>query len=126
MNALADVAPKLDLLIRRLASDQDGERLACVAAIQRQLDRAGLSIHDLADKLTSEPETPAQSREAPVFTDYAETVAWILAIACGALRARDINFCEDMPTILRRWPPTPRQAAWIRGLVEKLGGRFHG
>ena len=25
-----------------------------------------------------------------------------------------------------RWRPTPRQSGWVRDLVAKLGGRFHG
>jgi len=29
-----------------------------------------------------------------------------------------------MPGILYRWPPKPKQAAWLRSLVERLGGRF--
>ncbi len=28
--------------------------------------------------------------------------------------------------ILYRWPPKPKQAAWLRSLVEWLGGRFDG
>ena len=31
-----------------------------------------------------------------------------------------------MRGILYRHAPTPKQAAWLRGLVEKLGGRFDG
>ncbi len=31
-----------------------------------------------------------------------------------------------MPGILYRWPPKPKQAARLRSLVEKLGGRFDG
>ena len=125
MNALAPVADRLDPLIRRLASDKDGEVIACVRAISRQLDKAGASWHDLADRLTA-PETPAQADDAPVFTDYREACLWILATDSGELTARDIRFCEDMCNILRRWPPTLKQGAWLRGLVEKLGGEFHG
>jgi hypothetical protein len=25
-----------------------------------------------------------------------------------------------------RWPPKPKQAAWLRSLVAQLGGEFHG
>ncbi len=31
-----------------------------------------------------------------------------------------------MPGILYRWPPKPKQAAWLRSLVERLGGRLDG
>ena len=40
--------------------------------------------------------------------------------------AREIRFCDDMRGILNRWPPKPKQAAWLRSLVAKMGGRFDG
>lgn len=46
---LATIAPRLDPLIRRLASDFDGERLAAVAAIERLLRAHGRDWHYLAD-----------------------------------------------------------------------------
>ena len=67
MNALAPISDKLDPLVRRLASDKDGEVVACVRAIDRQLSKCGLSFHDLADRLTSEPETPADDDLPAVF-----------------------------------------------------------
>ena len=126
LTALAPVAARLDPLIRRLASSNDGERLACVRAIERQLDKAGASWHDLADQLTSAPETPAQDHERPAFYDYLTAVEWILATDCGELTANDIRFCKDVRRKLFDWPASPKQAAWIRGLVAKLGGRFDG
>jgi hypothetical protein len=126
MNALAPISLKLDPLVRRLASSSDGEVIACVRAIERQLAKTGASWHDLADKLTSAPETPAQSYEPPAFYDYLTAVEWLLANDCGELTVRDINFCKDMRAILYRWPPKPKQAAWIRSLVERLGGQFDG
>ena len=126
MNALADITPKLAILIPRLASDRPGEVAATAAAITRQLSKAGADWHDLADRLTSAPETPAHGHESAVFYDYLQAVEWVLRTDCGDLSARDIQFCEDMRGILYRWPPKPKQAAWIRGLVEKLGGQFHG
>ena len=124
MTALTPISDKLDPLIRRLASDKSGEVVACVAALKRQLEKAGLSFHDLADRLTS-PDSAADSDVPPVFTDYAEAVEWLLATDAGELTARDIRFCEDMRGILRRWPPKPKQAAWLRSLVERLGGWFN-
>ena len=40
---------KLAKLIRMLSSDVDGEALAAARAIVRDLNKAGLDIHDLAD-----------------------------------------------------------------------------
>ena len=123
MNALAPIIHKLDPLVRRLASEKDGEVVACVRAIGRQLGKAGLTFHDLADRLTA-PEAPAHNNEVMVLTNYAAAVEWILATDCGERTSRDIAFVEDMVGILRRWPASPKQAAWIRGLVERLGGCF--
>ena len=125
MNAVAPVAARLDPLIRRLASDRDGEVIACVRAISRQLEKAGLNFHDLADRLAA-PERPAQSHESPVFFDYLTAVEWLLATNAGELSDNDIRFVKSMRGILFSGPPKPKQAAWITGLVEKLGGRFDG
>ena len=124
--ALAPIAPKLDPLIRRLASDQDGERLACIAAIERQLAKAGASFHDLADQLTRATETPANGTVPTIFYDYLTAVEWMLATDHRDLTGRDIDFLESMRGILYRFPPRPKQAAWLRALVEKCGGEFHG
>jgi hypothetical protein len=61
---LGAVAPRLDPLIRRLASDHEGEVLATVAAIKRVLSSDGRDLHDLADAIarpspTSSPSTPS-------------------------------------------------------------------
>ena len=125
MNAVAPVAARLDPLIRRLASDKDGEVVACVRAIGRQLQKAGLSFHDLADRLTA-PEPAAEDDALPVFSDHAAAVEWLLTIDCGDLSVREIEFLESMRSILRKWPPKPEQARWIEALVERLGGWFHG
>jgi len=125
MNALAPITHKLDPLIRRLASDKDGEIVACVAAMKRQLAKAGLNFHDLADRLTA-PEPAAEDDAPAVFSDYGAAVEWLLTVDCGDLSARDIDFLESMRGILRRFEPRPKQAAWIRGLVERLGGWFDG
>lgn len=49
---LAPIAPKLAPIIARLSTNHDGERLACVAAIERLLTGQGLTFLDLADALT--------------------------------------------------------------------------
>ncbi len=125
MNALEPISHKLDPLVRRLASDKDGEVVACVAAMKRQLAKVGLDFHDLADQLTA-PEAAAEDDAPAVFTDYSAAVESLLASDRGDLSVREIRFLESMRGILRRWPPRPKQAAWLRALVEKLGGEFHG
>ena len=125
MNAVAPVSDKLDPLIRRLSTDKDGEVVACVRAIERQLHKAGLTFHDLADRLTA-PEAAAEDDAPAVFTNYAAAVEWLLATDCDDLTAREIEFLESMCSILRKWPPKPRQARWIEALVKRLGGWFDG
>ncbi len=119
------ISHKLDPLVRRLASDKDGEDVACVHAIGRQLGKAGLSFHDLADRLTA-PEAAAEDDAPAVFSDYGAAVEWALATDAGDLTARVIDVLESMRGILRRFEPRPKQAAWIMGLVERLGGWFDG
>ena len=125
MTDMAPITHKLDPLIRSLASDKDGEVIACVRAISHQLDKAGLDFHDLADRLTSAPEPPADDDETVVFYDYLTACEWILRTDCGELSANDIRFAESMRSILYRFPPRPKQAEWLRSLVAKLGGCFH-
>ena len=125
MNALEPISHKLDPLVRRLASDKDGEVVACVAAMKRQLAKVGLDFHDLADQLTA-PEAAAEDDAPAVFTNYGAAVEWLLATDAGDLTVREIDFLESMRGILRRFEPRPKQAAWIRGLVERLGASFDG
>ena len=115
---------KVAILIPRLASDQDGEVVATARAIQRQLAKAGADLHDLAGRLKAAPQDATKGDPGPVFTDYAAAVEWILATDCGQLTNREIRFCEDMQGILESWAPKPKQAAWLRALVKKLGGRL--
>ena len=104
--------------------------MATAAAITRQLRKAGADWHDLAATLTGAPvtpsEPPSERRKPPVFYDCLTACEWILASDTGELTARDITFCEDMRGILYRWPCKPKQATWLRSLVERLGGRFDG
>ncbi len=123
MTALAPISHKLDPLVRRLASDKDGEVLACVAALKRQLAKVGLDFNDLAGMLAA-PEAAAKDDALPVFSDYAAAVEWLLASDRGDLADRDFDFLVSMRGILRRFEPRPKQAAWIRGLVERLGGHW--
>ncbi len=121
----APIGDKLAILIPRLGSNRDGEIVATVRAIGRQLSKNGSDWHDLADRLTA-PEAAAEAGQPPVFYDYLTAVEWLLATDAGELTARDIDFLVSMRGILYRFPARPKQAAWIRGLVERMGGEFHG
>ena len=56
MSALTPIAARLGQYIKLLASDRDGEVLACVAAMKRTLSGQGLDLHDLA-KSIAEPNS---------------------------------------------------------------------
>lgn len=62
---LAALAPKLDPLIRRLATDHDGERLATVAALERTRATAKADFHDLAAVVVAGAKPPAPRDTSP-------------------------------------------------------------
>src|SRR5512147_910188 len=64
MPDLASLAPRLDPLIRRLATNHDGERLATVAALERTLATAKADFHDLAEVIGAGIK-PRINREPP-------------------------------------------------------------
>ena len=86
MNALVPIGDRLDPLIRRLASDQPGEVLACVVAMKRQLAKVGLDFNDLAARLT-----------APAVTYHPE-----LDARCGGVRIREAGYRATYVEILTR------------------------
>jgi hypothetical protein len=51
MPDITTLVRRLDPLVRRLATNHDGERLATVAALERVLAAAGAGFHDLADRI---------------------------------------------------------------------------
>ena len=68
MNALTVAAPKLLMLIPRLASNQDGEVVALVRTIGRVLRASNLDWHDLAAGIArrwgQSPQANAADRKA--------------------------------------------------------------
>lgn len=110
-----DVAAKLRLLIPRLASDAEGEVLATVAAIRRQLAAAGLDLHDLAVKLTADHRPRRTSAQGVIPAE--------LALEClrSGLpwRRHEAEFLGNMAALRAGWSLlSPRQAKWLRDLHE--------
>ncbi len=125
MNALVPISEKLTILIPRLGSDRDGEIVATVKAIGRQLSKNGSDWHDLAARLTA----PAMAHHPEPDADYGgvsscrEALDWIVAHDAGLLSMKEARFIHDMRRNLARWGrPTPKQADWIDALLEKTGG----
>ena len=63
--SFARVSDRLSKLIPRLASDQGGEVVATAAAIARTLNEAGLTFHDLAERIRAETLDDAVAGLAP-------------------------------------------------------------
>jgi len=113
-------AARLAQLVRLLASDKDGERLAAVAAIDRALKTDGLDFHDLAAAV----ERGWLGLQRPK-SDGAELKPWqAVAQAClfrggGRLTATEMDFCRSMVM----WPgePSDRQQRWLSAIALSLG-----
>ena len=125
MNMVTPIDNKIAVLIPRLASDKDGEVVATARAIGRQLSKCGSDWHDLAAKLTAPAvmHAPWSAGNPGCVTTYSEALNWIAANDGGFLSAKEARFVSDMRRNLSHWgSPTPKQADWIDGLLEKTGG----
>src|SRR3954463_13482585 len=118
MMALASIPPRVAILIPRLASDHEGERLATVAAIERTLAAAGRDFHDLALALRGGAPAPAES------FSWGELAAWYRDHGHARLNERERQFVKDLAARpVLGGEPTSKQANWLRGIYAKLGGR---
>ena len=140
MKALPD---KVDPLIRRLATDNDGEALACVRALARVLKSAGMSFHDLADAITKPAATayyeqpgrkyhyePPPTPDPPPFEDapfrtWAEVMEFLVKKAdepFSPLREKEKEFVRSARDGVRSYgKPTERQEKWIRDILKRCG-----
>jgi hypothetical protein len=144
-DALAAIADRIGKLLRLLSSDQDGEVVAAVRAIQRTLEGEKLDIHALADRI----EQPANGkkfseaeakeiylrgvtdgrREAeqqqPVRFDCVDEPTWHkIACACrdrGIFRSeREEEFVLDMcRRTVHGGEPTEKQASWLKKIYAR-------
>lgn len=119
--ALASVAPRLALLIPRLASQHDGEAVATVRAIERILASAGLDLHDVARAIAA-PAAPdaiaAPTRQPSQSGDWRRLAAWCRDHDGGRLTQKQRAFVADMVTW--RGEPTAPQAEWLRAIADRL------
>ena len=122
MNALTPIGDKIAILIPRLASDKDGEVVATVRAIGRQLQKAGSDWHDLASRLTAPvPVDPPDTNFTGV-RSYREAVMWILDNEDGAIGDKEFDFLTNLRSSLSRRAPTAKQAKWLGDILERCGG----
>jgi hypothetical protein len=106
----ATLIPTLGKLIRRLASNHDGEVLAAARAIGRVLKSNGHDWHDLAASLRS-PVTQSQN------ADWRQ-VARFCADHAALLNERELDF---IVTIARgHKSPTDKQLKWLRDIADRI------
>ena len=124
---MADLSPdltgKLGRLLPRLASDSPGEVVATVQAIRRTLDRAGLDLHDLAQRLTEalrpvQPDPPKRNRHAQRDgADLLALVRWLRLHALDRLTPKQADFTATALRLLTAGRAlTPKQERWLRDL----------
>jgi hypothetical protein len=100
-------------LFGKLGSDFDGERLAALNAIGKQLAAGGLSWNDVAIAVATQLAPPLAPDAEP---SWREAVRECLAYP-RRLMARDREFLTNM---LEAVEPSEKQLAWIFGLQRKV------
>ena len=111
MNALTVAAPKLSMLIPRLASDQDGEVVAVARAIGRVLASHRLDWHDLAAGIARD--------RAPPGVIALRRVADDLCRVADRLSPRERAFLDNAVALLAAFRDlTPKQEKWLRDLHQ--------
>jgi hypothetical protein len=111
----SSIAPRLRKLVLLLSSDQPGEVLAAVAAIQRALQTAGADWHDLASALTQAHGWRQQSDDDA--GDWRRLHKYCRHHS-DALSCREQDFMDT----LARWRgrPTDKQRAWLQAIYGRL------
>lgn len=130
-NLSPDLGSKLAKLIPRLASMHEGEVLATVEAIRRTLDRAELSLHDLAARLCApEPVQPRarpkpQPKPEPAPEDAEDLMAkaeWLRDHVGDDLTAKQGAFVATAIRMLRAGQSlSEKQRGWLHGLCVMHG-----
>lgn len=118
---------KLEKLMPRLASDQDGEIVSTVRAIDRVIKKDGYDWHDLTKKLCSETVNNkgntqngnTSDRNSKKTSEWAEKVRVCLR-SKDIFKPRESEFLHDINSKLSYANAlTPRQAAWLDALYLK-------
>lgn len=130
-NLAPDVCSKLAKLIPRLASTHEGEVLATVDAIRRTLDRAELSMHDLAASLCApQPVQPRarpkpQAKPEPAPEDAEDLLAkaeWLRDHVGDDLTGKQGAFVATAIRMLRAGQSlSDKQRGWLHGLCAMHG-----
>ena len=129
-----DLGSKLAKLLPRLASPHEGEVLATVEAIRRTLDRAELSLHDLAARLCSpepvkqraQPKAQPKPQPDPAPDQDAEDLLakaeWLRDQVGDDLTAKQAAFVATAIRMLRAGQAlSDKQRKWLDGLCVMHG-----
>jgi hypothetical protein len=124
------VRERLGKLVPLLSSNQDGERVGAVAAIDRVLKSAGLDWHDFTGWITAPP--PQQPRPANSEDELGmsmldhELVSLVEALrASRRFTARSEEFLDGLLERARRFDVvhlSPKQKRWLEDLALKAKG----
>jgi hypothetical protein len=132
------VTPRIADLVRRLASEHDGEVVATARALQRALKSAGADLNDLATHLERsssksyrQPPPPPPPREPPlnladaIFVD-SKPVYWLKA--CVQIEVAHMDALNDwargfIESIKTRQSLTPKQLACFQRIVNDIATR---
>ena len=127
MADLSPVAPRLAVLIPRLGSGSDAERVASIHAIQKMLEHIGADFHDLAAALAVRSEYPGPVEDEADAVDLSSLTA---ADMVGYLihHARRLSQVErDFVAVLfgrhRRGADlalSAKQEAWLRTIFDRV------
>jgi hypothetical protein len=116
------LAPRIDPLVRRLATGFEGERLATLLALERVLVAGGSSFHDLADALTRPPVVRRSApRPSPGRATHADLRQMASELDGNADLSRwETDFVANVRRMLRDGrPPSKKQ----RSILERIWER---
>jgi hypothetical protein len=134
---------KISKLIKLLSSDNDGEALAAVHALQRLLAQEGTDIHELAERVEGRKLSQAEMQRIydAAYQDGKQAAAVnagfsnvggpsFYEMACeikhkadGRLSPKETYFINDMVRWCARREPTEKQAKWLHAIYCKIGRR---
>jgi hypothetical protein len=118
MTTFPSIAPTVAKLIRLLASDQPGEIVASVHALQRVLSSAELDFHDLANAIefVARREVP-QIASSNINDDDMREIIRCCYEHADLLSAKELGFVHSMAKWRRK--PTEHQLEWLFSIYER-------
>lgn len=128
MRVAAPIPTKALRLIPLLATEHVGELVNTRDALVRALADAGLDLHDLAQACISvsagpEPTRSASTTWSPGRASFGDIARAARDSDRGRLSPRERCFVSEMCGKGFAFRPSPRQAAWLGDIFDRLQGR---